>query len=321
MDGKKFVVPPLGGTDFSHKEVTYMFSKMWLINICLAGLAIFFGTKTHEIWVRGEKAVPKMQVAQKTEPSSRVSERAVKKRVPSESSYEVVATRTLFSPERAEFIPPEPDPEPDVMQLSGFGKKITLYGVVMMGDYKSALVSNPFNEPGERQNKWVKAGDTIGQLDVTEIQKERILLAEKGEKYEILLYDKNKSLRNKRTAGKKIKKAVKPTIVVSESKKQPESGISKTKGNSESRKTSDIEYETFDTPFGKMKQRKKRTSASDISEKKVSPGTSGNKEASDSGLSGNEESADSDISENKESAGPGFEWFDTPFGKMKRRIK
>jgi len=238
-----------------------MFSKIWPVNICLAGLALFFGTKTHEIWVRGEKTVPKMQVVQKSEPSSRVSKRAVKRRVSPESSYEVVATRNLFSPERAESVPPDPDPEPEVKQLSGFGKNITLYGVIIMDDYKSALISNPLiKEPDERQNKWVKVGDMIDELEVTEIRKERILLAEKEEKYEILLYNKDKPVRNgktKKAVNRRAKKAVKPTVVMSESKKRKSgSGVSKKKGSSQPG------YEIINTPFGEVKRKKRGTSGS-----------------------------------------------------------
>ncbi|MDM8550689.1 hypothetical protein QUF72_11450 [Desulfobacterales bacterium HSG2] len=248
-----------------------MLSKIWFINILLAGLAVFFGIKAHDVWINEEKANPEMRVAPGKSGTSfnRPVKRVFYKRMPPESVYDVVAGKNLFSPDRAEFIPEEPEPEsePEVEQISLSGKKITLYGVIIMDDYKSALISNPFPaEPGERKNKWVKEGETVGDFEVAEIQKGRILLAEKGKKYEIPLYgDKPGGNKRIKRAGKPANqggKAGKPTVVVSESKKsQAASEISK-------KKPAGSEYEMINTPFGKMRRKKKGKSG--VSEKKPS---------------------------------------------------
>lgn len=229
-----------------------MFSKVWLVNLCLAGLALFLGLKTYDLWTTEEKPpVPEMQSPQKEGRYPRVAKSSVVNRGRvRESAYKGVAQKNLFSPDRAEFIPEEPEkPEPEVKKLSLLGRKITLYGVMIMGDYKSALISNPFREADERKNKWVKPGDTVGELEVIGIEKARILLAEKGEKYEIPLYDEGRARKKARVKSEKPKRAesAKPTVIVSETQK--ETAESK-KGNVES------EFEEFMTPFGKMRRKK-----------------------------------------------------------------
>jgi hypothetical protein len=197
----------------------------------------------------------------------------------------VVAERNLFSPERAEPAPEvSEEPEPEVKELSLYGKKVSLYGVILAGDYQSALISNPLRKTADdSEDIWVKAGDTVGELEVTEIRKESILLAEADKKYEILLYDKDKP----RPQAEKIEKAEAPTVVVSESKKpEPAQKVSEKKAGD-----SDPEYELVDTPFGKMKRRIRKDSE---------PESSGDKAE-------------------KESSEPEYEIVDTPFGKIKRR--
>ncbi len=230
-----------------------MFSKLWLMNLILAAFAIFFGIKTHDVWVKKDKAVSETQTIQKTE--NRQNERRfLKKDIPAESAYKAIAEKNLFSPDRAEYIPPEePEPEKEeVKPLLLSGQKITLYGVIIMDGYKSALISNPIREPGERENKWVKEGDMLGELKINAIQKESILLTEKDKKYEILLHDaqkpalKNESVKQEATA---------PTVVISESeKKQPAApAVSKDQPAA----LSEDEYETVTTPFGTFKRKKK----------------------------------------------------------------
>ncbi|QTA84506.1 hypothetical protein [Desulfonema magnum] len=255
-----------------------MFSKIWLMNIVLAGCAVFFGIKAHDVWVAKEKSVPAIPVTQKSvaQPGKRILNRSV----PRESVYKSVTNANLFSPDRAEFIPEEPEPEPEVKELSLLGKKITLHGVVMMDDYKSALITNPKREADERKNKWVKVGDTIDDdLEVAEIRKESILLAQGDKKYEVPLYDKSKT-----RTREKVKKSAKPTVVVSESQK-----ASSKQGTSEKAGVSAPEFEMIDTPFGKMKRRVRKPEPKAAVEKKEAPSE------------------------------PEFEIVDTPFGKIKRR--
>ncbi len=226
-----------------------MFSKIWIFNIVLAACAIFFGIKAHDIWTVNDKTVPKKRAVQRSKPQP--VKRIAKQRTVPESAYKVIADRNLFSPDRIELIPEEPEkekePEPEVKRLRVSGKTITLYGVVITDDYTSALINNPVQGEDEGRYKWIKQGDNIGDLSVTAIRKESILLAESGKKYEILLYDKKKPGRSNIA-----KKETRPTIVISGSeKKQP---VSK----NVSSKKEDDEFEIVNTPFGKVKRKKRR---------------------------------------------------------------
>jgi hypothetical protein len=67
---------------------------------------------------------------------------------------------------------------------------------------KKALITNPDRKSGDPQDIWVKKGDTlleinrrdrVAALKVDEILNDRILVRDESSKYEILLYDKEKS--------------------------------------------------------------------------------------------------------------------------------
>ncbi|MCP4351778.1 MAG: hypothetical protein GY795_40465 [Desulfobacterales bacterium] len=229
-----------------------MFSKIWIFNILLVACAVFFGIKAHDTWTGNDNTPPKKQEVKKAKPGP--VKRIAKQRTAPESAYKVVADRNLFSPDRIEFIPEEPEteeePEPEVKQLRVSGRTITLYGVIITDDYTSALINNPVRGEDEGRFKWIKEGDSIGDISVTSIRKESILLAENDKKYEILLYDKKK-------IGKSniAKKEVKPTIIISGSeKKQRKPAASK----AVSSKKQEDEYEIVNTPFGKVRRKKRR---------------------------------------------------------------
>jgi len=226
--------------------------KIWLLNIILAGFAVFAGIKAYELWMPGEeqKTEAGSEVKQKTK-TFRPKKRFVKRRIPPESDYAVVREKNLFSPDRKEFVPEEvEEPEPEVKKVSLSGKKITLYGVIMAGNQKSALINNfERKTPGERDSRWVKIGDTVEGMKISNIRKDSILLIKGDEKYEVLLYDKTKN----RTVGKAKKSEISPTVVVSESKKEKQEPKAEKKKEPEK-----PEYHMINTPFGKMKIRKKK---------------------------------------------------------------
>lgn len=223
-----------------------MFSRIWFINFLLAVFAVFFGLKTYGIWSAGEKTASPLQPVEG--PSAQSEKRIVKRKMPLESTYSVVVDSNLFSPDRAEFIPEVSEPETEIKELKIPGKKIFLYGVIVMDDYKTALINNPFRKTDERPNKWVKVGDTFGDFQVTGIDKDRIILVEGSEKYEVLLYSKDKPKRQAAVT----KKQAKPTVVSAGPKKSPPLPRA-LKG----KESPEAEYETIKTPFGNIKRRKK----------------------------------------------------------------
>lgn len=222
-----------------------MFSRIWLINILLALVFVLFGLKSYGVWQKNEKIVTENQKSEKPKP--RHGKKNIKNRRPPESNYQVIVDKNLFSADRTEYIPEAPETEDEAKMVRVSGKQVILYGVVITDNYKSALISNPVKERGERNTKWVKVRDMVGDLAVTEIRKESIFLTEGEENYEILLYDKNKP---KRAA--KVLKEQKPNIVTtgSENKSSKPTMIKK-------KKTSKDKYNVIKTPFGDVRRRKK----------------------------------------------------------------
>ena len=221
-----------------------MFSKIWFINLFLAVFAIFFGLKAYGVWSEGEKSSSEVRPIEK--PSSRTKKRIVKKRMPPESDYSVVVERTLFSPERA--LPDLQEGEPEAEEIKDLkvsGKRFFLYGVIIMDDYKAALITNPEVKPGKKKQKWVMVGDSVGGFRVAGIKKDMIILAEGAREHEILLYDKDKP-----KSRAPVRKKAKPTVVSTAPKKsalQPK--VSKKK------KLPEGKYKIVSTPFGKIKRK------------------------------------------------------------------
>jgi len=230
--------------------------KTGLINFILAICAVFFGIRAYNVWFDKGKSSTEIRVSRESE--SVPETKAVTRRIPSESEYELLVKKNLFSQDRAESLPKEPEPEPKVEELSIEAKKIKLYGVVMMGDYKSALITNSAGSPEDQKNKWIKIGDMIGEINVTDIRKDSVLVSEKEKIYEIRLYDKNKDKSGK--IAEKPKESGKPTVVISESKaapaqsKNPSAATEKPKSESEDQKEGEPKFEIINTPFGPMKR-------------------------------------------------------------------
>ena len=199
-----------------------MFLRIWLINLFLAVFVIFFGLKAYGVWSEGEKTALETQAVERRE--ARPKKRIVKRRIPPESAYSVVVESNLFSRDRAELKPEKPEPGPEGNRLKVSRKKIILYGVIIMDDYKAALVGSLEQntgwrrtklKPGERKAKWIRVGDTVGNFRVAGIKKDRIFLAEGAREHEILLYDKDKPKRQV-----PVTKKAKPTVVREAPKKR-----------------------------------------------------------------------------------------------------
>jgi hypothetical protein len=230
--------------------------KIWLINISLAACIVFFGMMSFDVWSKGDDTVPEIlsgKSPEKPTPGKRIIERAM----PPESTYGIVAEKNLFSASRSEFVPEKQKKEgpPKISE-----KMVILYGVMVMGDRKKALINNP--EPGAdagkkpaAKEKWVAVGDKIGNFSVTDIKKDRIILADGADTYEVLLYDKNKPARQ--TIA--VEASAAPTVVSagrtadpSATKPSTEPPASRT---AEGKSEPAGEYRIVNTPFGPTKKR------------------------------------------------------------------
>jgi len=258
------------------RSILDVFSRTWFINVILAGCVAFFGAKSIGVWVESGEGIKTAQtVAEKTKKWH--IKKVTREKMPPETAYGAVTDRNLFSQDRAEFVEEEEaeaEPEPVKADIRISGRKIVLYGVIMMDDYSTALISDPKPKSSKRRSMWVKEGDIIGDsaegVVVSSIQKESITLRDDEKMYEVLLYDKDKP-REKVAAQKQTKPTVvttKPTTVTTKQPavaRPPAPGAKPGSKNAAPSKVTtkkssppdDGEYEIIDTPFGKIKRRKK----------------------------------------------------------------
>lgn len=255
-----------------------MFTKIWLINIGLVVFVIFFGIKALDVWTK--EALTPLEIVKA--PATNMEDiRYEKNKVVSELIYESVASQNLFSPERTEPETEETEQEQKSEEKKSVdtppkisGREINLYGVIIMDGYISALISNPKPESGERNSKWVKVGDSIGDFEVKEIKKESVVLIEGNGRYEIKLFDEAKA-RKTASAAKSAAKEIKPTVIDTSTKEKSKVQVIDDKAKIRPRidKKDDKEgspkgvhewkpkpgekYKILDTPFGKIKVRDK----------------------------------------------------------------
>lgn len=231
--------------------------KIWLINISLAALIILAGVMSYQVWMKTDETVPEVQTAKSSEKPQPVKT-VVERTVPPESTFGVVAEKNLFSANRSESVPDKQGPG----QLTISEKALFLYGVILMGDNKQALVTNPSPPPkaGDPpvRDKWVKIGDTMGNFSVADIKKDRIVITDGARRHEVLLYDKNKPTRRIVAAAAAseaptvIGAAQAPAAPAVPAKPAAEASASRAEAG---KSAAADEYVTINTPFGPVKRK------------------------------------------------------------------
>ena len=241
-----------------------MIKKQWLINMALALLTLIVSVKAYDIWQEGDQ-----WAGIEADPSERASRSDTVfnpvKRLP-EKHFNIVTEQNLFSPDRREVrksvsLPSPlkdqqaktPEPVATVKPIEKVeGKKISLFGVMLLPGYKAAIVTNPEEDDNQHVQKKVKVGESLGDYKIVDIQVDRILLSKNRERFEIPLYDKDTpKARRKDEKKDPVKKIIAPKVIDT-TPEVAESG----KGASANQKDDDA-WEVVDTPFGKIKRRKK----------------------------------------------------------------
>ena len=205
----------------------FLLIRTWIIGILLAGAAVFFGYQTYQVWApKAELEVD--QPAQKPL-KPRADKRVAYRRNPRYNTYEVIAQKDLFASDRREKLPEKPPTPSRVIPAKPLDKRFALFGIVINGSEKKALVANLDKKTAkEKAYIWVKVGDKIGTLNVSEIQPEQIILTQGGSTYTIRLSDYNHP--QKRAVGRKKKKPTGPstTNIKKQKDKSPAAKGSKT---------------------------------------------------------------------------------------------
>jgi hypothetical protein len=106
------------------------------------------------------------------------------------ASYTIISEKNPFHPGRKEFPVITAGPPPEVKKPV-VRPQVSLFGVTIVGDYKSACISYPGRplQKGEREVVTVKIGDRVGEYEVTKISEDRIGLKAQEDNFEVLLYD------------------------------------------------------------------------------------------------------------------------------------
>ena len=175
----------------------------------------------------------------------------VKKGTAPKSAFGDIADKNLFSLDRTKYQPVEIKEETLSTETPKVdGRKITLFGVILLDGYRSALVSNPEVKSGEASTRWVKPGDRIAQLNVEQISKDSIVLSGEGKKYRVDLYDQ----KNKQRSGvAAVSPAAEPTVVMTQpAPKAPPKTVEPQKET----QPPDETFEMIKTPFGMIKRKK-----------------------------------------------------------------
>jgi len=188
----------------------FLLIRTWIICLLLAAAAIFFGYQAFEVWFGNDKLVVKKAV--KKPPKRQVDRRIAYRRNQRNKNFEVIAQKDLFASDRREKSP-EKSPKAPVKAAQPLDKRFALFGIVINGGEKKALVAN-LDKKGAKGKAyiWVKVGDKIGNLNVSEIQPEQIIITQGGRTYTIRLSDPNQS--QKRVRGRKKKKPNEPTTTI-----------------------------------------------------------------------------------------------------------
>ena len=240
-----------------------IFSRIWLINGLLAIALIVSALNIWDIWSETPEFFSRAN-SDSVEKQARPEKKIAQKRLNGEARYADIVDKNLFSPDRAPAPPETVAAEPEVEEVAEVkisGERVTLYGVIVLDNYKKALT----NDPSDRavDFRWISEGDKIGNLAVRGISEDNILLSDDEKSYRILLYDPEKI----RKSGKQPEKAVAPKIVNIEgtktqvtqsSSKAASSKSSGSSGNSSSGasvSSEEGEYKIIQTPFGDIKRK------------------------------------------------------------------
>lgn len=182
-----------------------IFSKVWLINIVLAVVFFSIAIQAAEVWKQEDQFVLKAAAADHK--VSVAKNRMMPKKEEPEGAYDLIAEKSLFSEDRTEYISEKNGAETDVLQTRKSRQPVFLYGVVMVGDYRKALIQE--NAGGSGKDRWVYEGDRVGGMTVKTIDKEKLSLLSDSETVEIHLHDRGKP----KKAPSKMAETEAPTVV------------------------------------------------------------------------------------------------------------
>ena len=193
-----------------------MLIRTWIIGLGLAAASIFFGYQTYEVWSANDRLEVNKPVEKP--PKTYAARKVAYRRNPRYNTYAVIAQKNLFSSDRREKLPKTTPPPKTAKPFKSLGIRFALFGIVINGDEKKALISNfEKKKATDKEYIWLKEGDKIGTLNVSEIQPDQITITERGNTYTIRLSDQDNP--QKRSV---MRKALRKTGPSKRNTKKPE---------------------------------------------------------------------------------------------------
>ena len=178
---------------------------------------------------------------------------------PSKSSYGDVVDKNLFSQERAadKKEPEKVEQSDENSVLIVDGRKIRLYGVVIDGNARRALINEPDIKNSDRRVRWISKGDRIGQYKVVDISKNDIVFSQGAEEYRVSLWDSDR----KKASLPNVTSNTSPTVIKAQSSDKAESSTEKksppkTISPSPPNENDNDDMVIIKTPFGTVKRKK-----------------------------------------------------------------
>ncbi|MCJ8499378.1 hypothetical protein [Desulfatitalea alkaliphila] len=253
-----------------------MITRIVAINLALALVGLLLLIATIGVWRNPPPLAetPATSSAHPQEsPVQRGTTRLNEPGVPPKSAFNNIGARNLFSPDRREMSAAET--EEDIEELTAVaeeapapkvdGRLIQLFGVVLAEELTTALVSDPSVRTGRGQNRWVRPGDRIGQLEVERIEPEAVIFADdQSKRFRVALHSPDKS---RSSAGAASSPGTpRPTVVTTQPTPEPRpaarpetrdaapSGPDRTTRDGTG--TDEQEYVIIKTPFGDIKRPK-----------------------------------------------------------------
>lgn len=214
-----------------------MFRRIFWINLGLFAIVFLLGLNVYKTWfsvIKKEWKEP-IFVSAENIPENEVIFGEKKASKPALYTYDVIADKNLFRPERTEWLPPPPDEEeskkkekskPSKRNQQALKEPI-LYGIMIRRDKKSALMKGSIREKAKERFREVRlgngqvrkvplpsrpgrvvpdkvrtyqVGDEINESIVVDILQDRVILSKNDEEYEILLREPSR-LAAKNTPG------------------------------------------------------------------------------------------------------------------------
>lgn len=105
--------------------------------------------------------------------------------------YAVISEKNLFRPDRTEWVIEKPDAK--IVDKKVDPNKLELYGTIIIGDKKSALIHEKKSRKKDEKTEIYSLGDYIGGYVVAAIDEKRVVLDYYGEKLTLYLHEGKES--------------------------------------------------------------------------------------------------------------------------------